>query len=387
MNILFVNNLFNLFANADSGASQRSMRFIRALALVGHVDVVSFVDDTVSNIPNVDVIYSKQIEKAAVENGGKKKLLRLFQTHNPYAIYPPQPDKERVLNDIISTHDYDIIVVRYIHFACDCGLLKYADKLVVDIDDDPKQVMLMSISNLGTIKNKLYHRLYANTIDRVSRNIISSVRGAFYSTPGMNYSNAHFLPNISIFQSPLETPIFENQKPTILMVGWFRYFPNINGLSHFIKNIFPIIKKAIPNVELDVVGNMDDENLHQLCLDTKGVNLKGFVEDLKEQYQKCHCVVVPLYQGTGTSVKLVEAMSLARTVVSTPIGIRGLNPAFVPNQDFYLAENDDEFANHVIYLLTHPIENIKMANSALAKVEKYYSEKMFNQTIASLLKK
>ena len=44
MNILFVNNIFPLFANANSGASVRSMRLIKALLKLGHVDVISFVD-------------------------------------------------------------------------------------------------------------------------------------------------------------------------------------------------------------------------------------------------------------------------------------------------------------------------------------------------------
>jgi len=65
MNILFVNNQYNLFTKADCGASQRSMCVIHALAQIGHVDVISFVDETISNESNVDVIYSKEIGMSA----------------------------------------------------------------------------------------------------------------------------------------------------------------------------------------------------------------------------------------------------------------------------------------------------------------------------------
>lgn len=385
MKILFVNNEYNLFAAADCGASQRSMRYIRALTQVGHVDVVSFVDNTISNMDGVDVLYSQSLEHVYHRENRISKYLKLFDFSKPYKIYPPHPEKEKIIDDIVSTHDYDIIVVRYIHFACHCGLLKYADKLIIDIDDDPKQVVLMNMEKIKTLRNRLYHWFFARTIDIVSRNVVKSVKRAFYSSPDMGYANAQFLPNISIFQDSLPPAQFTDNPPTIMMVGWFKYSPNIEGLTHFVKNVFPYIKQAIPSVKLNVVGNMANEELRELCLRTNGINLRGFVEDIKKEYNNSQCVVVPIYKGTGTSVKLVEAMSLGRSVVATPCGSRGLNPAFIDGQDFYIAKSDKSFADRVVYLLTHPKENIKMADSALVKIKKYYSEEMFNQTIISCL--
>lgn len=386
MEILFVNNVFNLFAKADSGASQRSMRMLKALSQVGHVDVVSFVDDTVSNVPNVDVLYSKSVDLVSAPIGRIEKFLKLFQSHSPYSIYPQQPGKVKVIEDVVMMRDYDVIVCRYIPFACECGLLKYADRLVIDIDDDPKQAVRMSIHKIKSASNRLYHMIYAHTIDWTCRNVVKNVRCAFYSTPDMKYKNAQFLPNISIFQQALPRPDYGNTHPVIMMVGFFSYYPNVEGLSHFVTKIFPKVREVIPDVEFNVVGNMKDDNLRQLCLATKGVNVLGFVEDLKEQYQKCHCVVVPIYDGTGTSVKLVEAMSLGRAVVTTSCGARGVYPAFVSNEDFYLAESDDDFAQKVIRLLKYPGENKAMTEKALKKSEKYYSENMFNQIVNSAIR-
>lgn len=385
MNILFVNNYFPLFANANSGASVRSMRIIKALAKIGNVDVISFVDNEVSNISNVEIVYSNEIGMASIKGNRMNKLFKLFKWTNPYAIYPENKEKSKIIDEIVKQKKYDFIVTRYIHFACDCGLLKYSDRLAIDVDDDPMQAVLMSIPKLGTITNKLYQWFYAHTIDATCRRIICSIRCAFYSTPDMNYVNACFLPNISIFQEPLPVPVFENQTPTVMMVGWFKYYPNIEGLLHFLNKIFPKIKKELPQVTLNIVGKVENEPLRKLCKETEGVNLLGFVENLREQYLRCQCVIVPLYEGTGTSVKLIEAMSLRRSVVATHCGARGLNPAFKTNEDYYLAESDNDFAQKVIYLLTHHSHNIEMANSALKKTQKYYSEAMFNQIIINTL--
>jgi glycosyltransferase involved in cell wall biosynthesis len=385
MNILFVNNGYSLFAKADSGASQRSMRVIRALAHMGHVDVVTFTDAVNSTIDDVDVIYANRMDWTIVPNGIITKIRSLIHTSNPNLCYPIHPGKEKVLDGIISKQNYDLIVIRYIHFASECGLLKYANRLVIDIDDDPKQVIQMSFPREEGFLKRLYHRLYANAIDRVSRGVVDSVKCAFYSTPEMSYPNAHFLPNISVFQQPLSPPDFDNLFPTIMMVGWFTYYPNVEGLRHFITAIFPEIRKSVPNVTLHVVGKMNDENLWVLCANTEGVEALGFVEDLEEQYKRCHCVVVPIYSGTGTSIKLVEAMSLRRAVVATPCGARGLNPAFIPNKDFFMAESDNDFSQKVIRLLNHSDDNCSMADNAYRKIEQYYSEEKFNQIIQSSL--
>lgn len=385
MNILFINNYYHLFKDADCGASVRSMRFIKALAEHGHVDVVSFVDNTVSNIPNVSVIYSRGVDSIPIIRSRFEHLYILFQFHNPYAIYYPLHEKENILDQIISSHEYDLIVIRYIYYACECGVLKYAKKLIIDIDDDPKQVALMSLKKNENFIKRIYQQLYANTIDMMSRYVIRMVKGAFYSTPDMNYENACLLPNISISQHPMPPTNFNERYVTILMVGWFKYFPNKDGLHHFITKIFPEVKSSIPNAVLNVVGKLEDEDLIKLCKMTDGVNILGFVENLEEQYCNCNCVVVPIYKGTGTSVKLVEAMSLRRAVVSSPCGARGLNSAFVPNKDFYLAESDDDFARKVVYLLTHPEENIAMANIAYSKIKQWYSEEMFNNIVSSVI--
>lgn len=386
MNILFVNNGYNLFAEADCGAAQRSMRFIQALKQMGHVDVVSFTEGTASNVAGVDVIYSKQVEKSPIVLSHIDKLLRPFRLVNdPYAIYPTNIEKENIIDKIVSNGKYDLIVIRYIHFACECGLLKYADRLMIDIDDDPKQVLQMAFPQNEGLLKRLYHRLYANVIDIVSRRIIQTVKYAFYSTPDMHYHNAHFLPNMSVFHNVLPPPDFTHP-PTMMMVGWFKYPPNIEGLSHFITDIYPKIRSVVPNVIFNIVGKMPDEKLRDICMKTEGVNVLGFVENIEEQYEKCHCVVIPIYSGTGTSVKMVEAMSIGRSVVATSCGARGINSAFQSNKDYFLATSDDDFAQKVSYLLTHPKQNVIMADGASQKVGQYYSETKFNDVVLNAIR-
>lgn len=384
MNILFVHDGYNinLFAKADCGASQRSTCMIRALARKGHVDVVSFVDDTVSNLPDVDVVFSGHIDSELRKDSRFAKLSRLFK-RDLYAFYPENKQKSAVVDGFVSNRDYDLIVVHYFYQVCDCGMIKYADRLVVDIDDNPKDQVLMCQDKIKTWRNRMWHRLYANRVERVLRNTLEIVYKSFYSSPDKPFPGAVFLPNVSAYSSNKETHSIPYTK-RILVVGLYKYYPNAEGLRRFVSHVFPLVRKEIANAELDVVGRMDDE-LKSFCTDVEGVNVCGWVEDLLEVYASCSCVIVPIYRGTGTSVKLVEAMTLGKAVVTTPVGKRGLHPDFQEGIDYLSANTDAEFAQNVIRLLTDEELNRRISQSALKKAQLNYSEDAFDKIVSATL--
>ena len=263
--------------------------------------------------------------------------------------------------------------------------MRYSNKLLLDIDDDPKDVVLMSLDKIDTLPRRIYYRMYANTVGRVTKYAMKRVFKAFYSSPGKTYPNALFLPNISFISEPTPTVNLLQLSNKILVVGWFRYFPNIEGLKHFIIHVFPLIRKMVSGAELEVVGKMDDNDLRTLCEITEGVNPRGFVEDLKLVYSGCKCVVVPIYKGTGTSVKLVEAFAYGKAVVTTSVGKRGLHPAFQEGVDYLLARSDEEFAQHVVKLLTDVDTNEKMRNRATTKYQVFYSEEAFDDILRNVV--
>jgi spore maturation protein CgeB len=80
-------------------------------------------------------------------------------------------------------------------------------------------------------------------------------------------------------------------------------------------------------------------------------------------------------------------MSLNRAVVTTSIGKRGLHSAFIPVEDFLLADEPNEFADAIVELLVNEDKNRQIANNALSKICSYYSESRFNEIVAKSIKK
>lgn len=385
MNILFVNNVFPLFAHSNSGASVRSMNLIKALTQVGHVDVISFLDDETSNIENCDVIFSKFTGGVPLLSTPWKKIQLVLHQYSTNDVWPVNERKQTIIKHAINKTNYDVIVTRYLDKACECGLLEYADRLIVDVDDDPKSVVLLHQPVSSKLSKFFWHHFYANAVERSTLKVLANIKGAFNSQPKESYPNTTYLPNISKFSEPLPDVEFSDASNQILFIGKMDHKPNIQALEHFLKFIFPIILKTHPEVLLRVVGKIVNPELLQLCQSMPNVVLCGFVDDITLEYQQCRCVVVPLLSGTGTSVKLVEAMSLNRAVVTTSIGKRGLNDAFADDEDYLLADSDDEFVRAVSILLTDEERNHRIANSAYQKVRKYYSEEIFNKIVKDVL--
>ena len=159
-----------------------------------------------------------------------------------------------------------------------------------------------------------------------------------------------------------------------------KVYPNRQGIIHFVEAIFPLIRRSIPNAKLCIVGERQKKYIDFLN-SIEGVEIVGKVEDLVSEYQKATVVVVPLYYGSGTSIKFVEALLMNRPVVSSPVGVRGFSEICKDGVHYMLANNDDEFANKTIELLSLPLKAKEIADNGYDVANKYYSQERFFEIV------
>ena len=288
---------------------------------------------------------------------------------------------EKFCDDFIAKGNYDYIAVRYLYTAAEYGLLKYADKLIIDVDDNPKNTLLVRAQKAPTRWWRMFYKMASVSVGIMTRHVLPKVYCSFYSNPLQSPSRKSvFLHNVSIKSAPLP-PVSENTPMRVLVVGSWSYFPNQHGLKLFLSDIWPKVKSQVPEAELSVVGrNMDDE-LFQLCKRTNGVVVKGFVDNIVQEYRNSRCVVVPIYYGSGTCVKVIETMCLNRPFVSTQCGVRGLEGDIKSGEDYLLAKDDVEFAKYVEKLLTNANYGALLASNALIHSQNHFSHNAFNQIV------
>ncbi|MGH9702812.1 MAG: glycosyltransferase family 4 protein, partial [Candidatus Acidiferrales bacterium] len=120
-------------------------------------------------------------------------------------------------------------------------------------------------------------------------------------------------------------PADREEQPNILVfTGSMDWMPNEDGIFYFVEKILPRIRRTFPNVSLQVVGRRPSARLLELARTTEGLQVTGGVEDIRPHVQSGAVFVVPLRVGSGTRLKIFEAMAMGKAVVSTTIGAEGL---------------------------------------------------------------
>jgi GT2 family glycosyltransferase/glycosyltransferase involved in cell wall biosynthesis len=170
------------------------------------------------------------------------------------------------------------------------------------------------------------------------------------------------------------------QPGRLLFIGSFAHLPNLLALDFFLEEIWP----SLPGAHLHIIGGRDPEYFlnfyrHRLRgpLHREGVEVEGFVSDVRPAYERAEIVIAPLVASAGTNIKILEAMAMGRAIVSTPAGIHGLDVR--PGTDLVLAQSASEFAAAVQRLRADPAARETLARAARDRVVERYGW----QTMAS----
>lgn len=155
---------------------------------------------------------------------------------------------------------------------------------------------------------------------------------------------------------------------TVVYFGLLSYLPNVDGVIHFVRDIWPRIAEAHPEARCKIIGGQPPSSL--LALAGPRVEFTGFVSDLRPHLAAAAALVVPLRLGGGTRLKIVEGMAMGKAIVSTRLGAEGIEA--VPGRDILIEDQPAAFANAVNRLLAEPDLAARIGQSARQlAVERY----------------
>jgi sugar transferase (PEP-CTERM/EpsH1 system associated) len=160
----------------------------------------------------------------------------------------------------------------------------------------------------------------------------------------------------------------EGNASEILFIGNMGYRPNADAAIYFCNQVLPLIRRNVPDIKVWIVGINPGTSVKQL--QGSGVCVTGSVSDVVPYYKRSKICVVPLRAGSGTRLKILEAMALGRVVVSTSIGCEGLN--VVDGEHIVVANDSRTFAEQTVRLLASDELRAKIAANARAFVVASY---------------
>jgi glycosyltransferase involved in cell wall biosynthesis len=155
----------------------------------------------------------------------------------------------------------------------------------------------------------------------------------------------------------------------VLFFGQLSYTPNALGLRRFLERGWPRLAGAQPRARLRIAGAGADAALAAAVAAAPRAELLGFVADLRAELDRAALVVVPVWHGGGTRLKVLEALAAGRPVVSTPLGASGIG--FADGRDGRLADDPAELADAAAAVLADPALAARLAAGGRAKAEHF----------------
>ncbi len=157
---------------------------------------------------------------------------------------------------------------------------------------------------------------------------------------------------------------------TLVYNGALSFYANKEAVDWFAQDILPRIRAERPAAGLKVTGRTDSVPDDDPLRRDPSVTLTGYLDDIRPAVRGAAVCVVPLRQGGGTRLKILEAMALGTPVVVTRHGAEGI--AATPGDDVLIADTPDEFAQATLRLMTDPQLRRRLAQNGRALVEARY---------------
>lgn len=381
MNILFLSEPDPRMTHF--GGAQRTNFIWRALQEIGEVYTLTFDQRFTTEEVAPRLWYVKKLQKVnPIRDFFYKVQLRLFKPLHVLNCWPISTELEKGVEEIFPGVHFDVVVCRYLDVLGEMHLWGHPN-LIVDIDDDPREMLetsrIREVSPwLRPLARWVLNRQLSFLYSKISTGWLSNQAQA--SSIRTKHA-AIALNNIASTPSEYYNANAE-RKPLIISVGAMDYKPNYEGVDQFLTKIWPSVHAMYPHLQYAIIGKNAPRTYSDRWASVPNVIQMGFVENLEAVYASCLCSIVSVQEGGGTCIKTLESLSYSRVSLATPFGARGHEEALKDNViGLFPYQNSDEF---LAFLENEVIdESRRTQNEQRGKeyIEKSYSYSAFVETI------
>lgn len=178
------------------------------------------------------------------------------------------------------------------------------------------------------------------------------------------------LPQKRVIVAPMAAEAVDEPQPgdrrTVLFVG-SNTAPNVVGMRWFLDEIWPHVRRELPDRELLVAGRVQQA----FPINPEGVRFLGLVPDLEPLYRQAGVVISPLIAGSGLKIKLIEALGRGKAIVATSVTVDGIAQQI--GSSVVVADTASDFANAVVGLLSDDDLRLRTCSKALAMAKRHLS--------------
>ncbi len=248
--------------------------------------------------------------------------------------------------------------------------LAFARRLLHDPDYPRERLMLLQTPRLWLAEVQAM-RLATSTF-------VCSEPDRRYLARFVGAARVQTVPNSAKFPPPEDTDVSE---PIVLFVGSMANRPNAHAADVLVQQIWPEVRARVPAARLVIVGSGAELTKSYPAQDPS-VSFAGFVEDLGAWYRSARVVCCPIYHGSGTRVKIIEAAAHAKAIISTRLGAEGLE--FEEGREIMLRDTPRAMADACVQLLQSADSAQHLGRAAQARAAQLYEHGAIVQRLARI---
>ncbi|GAB2671469.1 glycosyltransferase family 4 protein [Paenibacillus thermoaerophilus] len=354
----------------DSGGKLRTGNLLKIVTAHFRTDVLTYRGrgpDTGNPLPNCRFIYVERRPRS-----GRRLMIRtLYRRMNHSYMSHSDLDFAPHIRELCRSTSYDCVLIAHTLLGAHLRLIRklLPEALIVtDAHNFETQLTRQLADGQRGLVRKLFFRLNHRFTAREERRIakttdqlwVASEDDAelFVAEARAPRHKVSLIPNFldhdeyeadaDAGEPPVTLPTGERR---IILPGNMNYFPNVNGALHFHERIYPELKRRVPGIKWYIVGKDCHPSVRRLAENDETIVVTGYVKHIQPYIRQSDVVIVPLLEGGGTRLKILEAWALGVPVVSTSKGAEGLE--YEAGRHLLVADEPEPFAEAVATLLSN----------------------------------
>ncbi|RPH46477.1 MAG: glycosyltransferase [Burkholderiales bacterium] len=368
----------------NEGRALRTYNLLRQLALHHEVHLVSFVQ-TQEDVDGLGAMraFCATVEAEPLYLDHPRLRLAADACLEPFGAVPLQVIKYRTagmrrrLARLLERHTFDAVHLDMLHLAEYLPMFPHATRVLTEHNVESALLARRADTETRPLQ-RAYLRYQTGKLARYeARACAAADEVVAVSEPDAALLRA-MDPAIRVTTVPngVDTGYFRADPDVVpepgrmAFVGGFTWFPNLDAIRWFVDTTLPRIAEAVPQARLTVVGRQPDTAATRAIAADPRVELTGGVDDIRPIVSRASVFVVPLRIGGGTRLKILDALSMGRAVVSTRIGCEGLDVE--PGRSILIADDPESLARETARVLADPELAARLGAEGRALVERRY---------------
>ncbi|MFT5733997.1 MAG: glycosyltransferase involved in cell wall biosynthesis [Planctomycetota bacterium] len=359
----------------------RTRPLLRRLVQQAEVDILAYDVGSIDEDIAAGAASCKVVPAHLDRNTSLAFRLRKF--FSPDDVQQRDAEFSEALKDVLRRSDHDLVWVagwRMLLYLPEVRQhMSTNSKIVADVvDDDIRRDWQDLRDARGLIGNvTMARRLFRNVL--YQRKFLAEADLALFVAEGDAKTTRKRIPGlrVEVNQNGVDTDYFApaaedgrraGDRPVLLFEGTMSYQPNIEGATHLVRYILPIVQRSIPEASVLIVGRNPTPEIQALA--AEDVEVTGTVDDIREHMSRGSLLACSLRTGTGLKNKILQSWAMGIPVVATPISVPGLGGVHEGNM--LIADGAERFAEQCVRLLKSPelSRDLSQAGRAFA-LERY----------------